>query len=390
MAADGRHRTLAVVFAGFAAFLCLYATQPMLPLLAAVFAASKAAVSLTVTAATLGVALSAPLIGDVADKLGRKRVIVWSAVLMGVTTLLAATSTTLPVLIFWRFVQGVCTPGIFAITVAYIQEEWAGEGTGNATAAYVAGTVLGGFTGRFTSGVVAEHTNWQTSFLALALLAFASAAVLWRWLPKERRFTLRRRDVSSLDATVDHLRNRRLVAAYASGFCVLFSLLGMFTWVTFYLAAPPFHLSTAALGSLFFVYLVEAVVTPWCGRAIDRYGPRTAVTAAVSTSMLGVLLTASTALPVVMAGLALCCTGVFVAQSASSTYIGVAAEHNKALAVGLYVTFYYAGGSSGAAIPGWLWNLGGWPACVALFVSVQLLTITIVRLWWKPAGNTVP
>jgi MFS transporter, YNFM family, putative membrane transport protein len=389
MPAHSRHRTAAVVFAGFAAFLCLYATQPLLPLLASVFHASKAAVSLTVTAATVGVALSAPLIGNVADKLGRKRVIVWSAMLMGLTTLLAATSTTLQMLIFWRFVQGICTPGIFAITVAYIQEEWAGEGTGSATAAYVTGTILGGFTGRFTSGLIADHANWHLSFVALAVMAFACTAVLWRWLPEERRFTLRRRDVSSLSAALDHLRNRRLIATYSGGFCVMFSLLGMFTWVTFYLAAPPFHLSTAALGSLFFVYLVGAMVTPWCGRAIDRYGHRFAVTAAVSTSMLGVLLTGFASLPVVMAGLALCCTGVFVAQSAASSYIGIAAEHNKALAVGLYVTFYYAGGSSGAALPGWLWELGGWPACIALFVAVQLITITIVLLWWKPVPNAV-
>ena len=62
-----------------------------------------------------------------------------------------------------------------------------------------------------------------------------------------------------------HLRNPRLVATYAVGFCVMFSLLGTFTYVNFYLAAPPFGLSTAALGLLFVVYLVGAVVTPTRG-----------------------------------------------------------------------------------------------------------------------------
>ena len=52
------HRTLAVVFAGFCAFLGLYATQPLLPLLSEVFRISHVAVSLTVTVATLGVATS--------------------------------------------------------------------------------------------------------------------------------------------------------------------------------------------------------------------------------------------------------------------------------------------------------------------------------------------
>lgn len=374
---------MAVVFAGFTAFLTLYATQPLLPLLTSVFGASKVAVSLTVTAATIGVALAAPLIGTVADRLGRKRVIVWSAWMIAVTTFAAATAPGLSALIAWRFLQGIFTPGVFAITVAYIQEEWSGKGTPQAMSAYVAGTVVGGFTGRFVSGLMASHFSWHMSFVALGVLAAIAAAVLSRYLPRERRFTSRHEDESVLDAAADHMHNRHLLATYAAGFCVLFSLIGTFTYVTFYLAEPPFHMSTAALGTLFFVYLIGAVITPWCGRAVDRFGPRRAMAAAVSTAMSGVLLTSLPSIVAVVAGLAICCTGVFVAQSVASTHIGIAAEHNRALAVGLYVTFYYAGGSFGAAVPGYAWNLGGWPACVALFVCVQLATVAVTMRWWS-------
>ena len=41
-------------------------------------------------------------------------------------------------------------------------------------------------------------------------------------------------------------RRRRLVATFAVGFNVLFSLVGVFTSITFHLAAAPFRLSTAA------------------------------------------------------------------------------------------------------------------------------------------------
>ena len=120
-----RRRSWAVAFAGFCAFLGLYLTQPMLPLLERVFQASKAAVGLTLTASTLGVAIAAPLVGSLADRLGRKRVIVGSASLLALATLLNATATGLPALIAWRFLQGLFTPGVFAVTVAYVQEEWA-------------------------------------------------------------------------------------------------------------------------------------------------------------------------------------------------------------------------------------------------------------------------
>jgi sugar phosphate permease len=64
--------------------------------------------------------------------------------------------------------------------------------------------------------------------------------------------------------------------------------------------------------------------------------------------------------------------------------VGSAATESRASAVGLYVTFYYLGGSGGSAIPGVTWNYGGWPACVGLIVAVQLLTITLAVIFWKP------
>src|SRR2546423_793129 len=63
--------TLPIVLAGFAAFLDLYATQPLLPLLARTFHASSFAVSLTITAPTVAVALAAAVwLPDAADRSG--------------------------------------------------------------------------------------------------------------------------------------------------------------------------------------------------------------------------------------------------------------------------------------------------------------------------------
>ncbi len=283
---------------------------------------------------------------------------------MAVATALCATSTTLPRLLVWRFLQGVFTPGVFAITVAYIHEEWPRESAGSATAAYVTGTVIGGFTGRAVAGYVATHVDWRSTFLVLGALNAVGAAAVALWLPKEAHFPSGSTHTPFWSAARDHLRNDQLVATYAVGFCVLFSLVATFTYVTFYLAAPPFHLRAAELGSIFFVYLIGAVVTPAAGRAIDRYGNRAALSVAIAAGAGGVALTLVPKLYAVVAGLAVCCTGVFVAQAAASSYIGVAARTNRALAVGLYVTFYYAGGSAGGAFPGLLWSRGGWPACV--------------------------
>jgi len=383
---DTRTRTAAVVCAGFCAFLTLFAPQPLLPALAAALGVSAAAVSLVVTASTVGVAVAAPLAGVVADRLGRKRVIVPAAFLLAVPTIAAATAHTLAQLIFWRFWQGVFTPGIFVATIAYINEEWE-TGAGAAVAAYITGTVLGGFSGRVLAALLAAHTSWRWAFVALGALNAMGGLAIWMGLPRGRRFVRVPRGAPMLRPMLGHLRNPRLLATCAVAFCVMFTLLAIFTYVNFYLAAPPFRLSTQALGLLFVVYLVGAAITPFAGRMIDRLGHRFALVVAFSGGIGGICLTLSHRLPVVMSGLAVCCTGVFIANAAGSSYVGVVAREARAAAVGLYVTFYYVGGSFGSAVPGRFWSRGGWPACVALVAGVETLTILLALAFWRGPGR---
>jgi predicted MFS family arabinose efflux permease len=379
-----RTRTAAVVLAGFCAFLTLFAPQPLLPLLAAAFHASAGTIGLVVTVTTMAVAVAAPLAGSVADRFGRKNVIVPATFLLAIPTLLAGASGSLGQLLFWRFWQGVFTPGIFAVTIAYITEEWE-QGTGAAMSAYVAGTVLGGFSGRMVAALAASQFSWRWGFFALGALNALSGVAIWAWLPQGRHIARPRRPASTARAMLRHLRNPRLLATYAVGFCVLFTLLGTFNYVNFYLAAPPFGLSTAALGLVFSVYLVGAFVTPFAGRLIDRMGHRFTLVLAFGGGIAGICLTLLPSLPAVVAGLAMCCTGVFIGHASASSYIGTVAREARASAVGLYVMCYYAGGSAGSALSGHFWNRGGWPACVALVASVQVLTIVTAVVFWNPA-----
>jgi predicted MFS family arabinose efflux permease len=374
-----------VVLAGFCAFLTLFAPQPILPLLAEVFHTSKVMISLMVTASTLGVALAAPLIGRIADRVGRKRVIVMSASTLGIATLLTATSTSLGALLFWRFIQGLATPGVFSVTTAYVHDEWPAGRAASAISAYVSGTIVGGFSGRVIAGFAAQNWGWHWAFVALGCISLSIAAYLAVYLPAERTLGQPAAPARMWDAVVDHLRNRQLAAAYGVGSCVLFSIAALFTYVAFHLAAPPYSLSPGPLGSIFAVYLVGAAVTPLAGRRIDRDGHRKMLMGAALIGAVGALVSLIPNLWMIVAGLAIASTGVFIAQASATTFVGVAAKHNRALALGLYVTFYYAGGSLGGTAPGWLWQAFGWPGCVALVVAVQMVIAGVA--WTMLAGK---
>src|SRR5512133_3560844 len=161
----GRDLTiLAAMIAGACTFLNVYCTQPLLPFLQRRYHASEVEVSLTVGAVTLAVAGTAPLGGLFAESIGRKRVRVPALFGLTVPTVLAATATSLHALILWRFAQGLFVPGIIAVMIAYINEEFP-DRAGSVMASYVTGTVFGGFLGRFVSGIIATHWNWRWTFL---------------------------------------------------------------------------------------------------------------------------------------------------------------------------------------------------------------------------------
>jgi predicted MFS family arabinose efflux permease len=181
-----------------------------------------------------------------------------------------------------------------------------------------------------------------------------------------------------------HLRNPRLLTTYLVGFNVLFSLVGIFTYITFYLAAPPFSLSTAKLSLLFVVYLVGLVATPLAGALLPRVGLRTGITGSILLSLAGVLLTLVHSLPAVVAGLALCCTGVFISQSCATSYLREAApEASRSSAVGMYVACYYIGGTVAGVAPSLVWKLGGWTACAAMVAVIDVVSIVIARRGWR-------
>ena len=373
------------MLAGACTFLNVYCTQPLLPLLQHVFGATELQVSLTVGATILGVTLSAPFTGMIAERRGRKKIIVPSLFLLTIPTALAGTSNTLAQLIAWRFAQGIFVPGIIAVMLAYINEEWAGRGVGSAMSAYITGTVIGGFMGRFISGVVANHINWRSSFFMIAILNLTGAILVRNWLPKAKNFIKAEHMRQALADMTRHLRNPRLLANFGMGFTVLFSLVGCFTYANFYLAAAPFHLNAAELGSIYFVYLLGVVITPQSGRLLDRFGFGRAALLYCGMMTAGLLLTLTKSVPVVVTGLALFSSGAFVAQAAASVQTGTIAGRARSSAAGLYVTFYYLGGTVASVVTDFFWQWHRWPGCVALLGAASLISLWLGHLSSRPA-----
>jgi predicted MFS family arabinose efflux permease len=293
-------------------------------------------------------------------------------------------------MIVWRFIQGLVLPPIFAVTIAYIGEEWPRSEATAAAGIYTSGASIGGFSGRFFGGILADHFGWPVAFYVLAAIAFAGGIAVLFLLPRERKFVRSEGLLISLKQMLGHFRNRQLVATYAVGFGVLFNFICTFTFISFHLARAPYNLSATALGLIFIVYLVGSVATPWAGWAVGRFGRRRFVIPVIGVWLLGVALTLASSLWIIVIGLALCAACGLVCQAISTGYVTITAQVGRSSAVGLYVTSFYVGGSFGAALGGVAWTVGDWPACVALVAIMLTIMAAIVKFAWTPRVPPAP
>lgn len=369
---------------GFFAFLNVYAMQSVLPVVMHDFQATPVQAGATVGATVLAIALVSPFMGMLSDALGRKVILCTSLFALTIPTALIALADSLQTIIVLRFFQGLAVPGIVVVLIAYLSEEFHAGGVARMTTAYVGGTVMGGFCGRFVTGHAGHVLGWRGAFVVLAVANFMGALLVLRALPPSTRFVANRNIRGAFQTLGRHLSNRRFIAICSLGFCVLFSLVGSFTYVNIYLAQPPYSLSTAGLANVFGVYLLGVVATPMAARYIVRYGFLRAVLVSLAFSAAGLLLTLLPAMAAVIAGLAVCSCGVFICQSATISHIADTVTEGRSLATGIYYLSYYAGGAFGSWVAGLAYEGWNWSGAVLSIIVFQVLAGLIAVTFLRP------
>lgn len=365
-----------------AVFADMYVTQPILPVLSREYGIRPATAGLSVSAVVLAVALASSAYGPLGDTFGRKVVMVWTCGLLAVPTLLCAVAPSFGVLLALRAMQGLLIPGLSAVAVAYIGDRFVGVNLGAAVGGYIAATTTGGLTGRVLSGLITDHTNWHVTFAVFAATTLLGALVMLALLPPDGVREVVRWG-SAYRGMVGHFRDRRLVGAFLIGGTLFFAFIGIFTYLPYYLTAPPFRLSTGLVSSVYIAYLAGVISAPLAGRLSRRVPRTTLIAAGLLLAALGIALTLVRALPVIVLGLVVLCFGMFVAQAIAPAFVNATAARAKGGASALYLAFYYGGATFGSVLPGFAWQSFGWHGvvivCMTGLALGLLANITLCR-----------
>ncbi|MFP5312730.1 MAG: MFS transporter [Actinomycetes bacterium] len=370
--------------AGVATFAQLYSTQAVLPLLAADLGITAAEAALTISLATLGLAATVIPWSFLADRIGRVKAMMWGISAATVLGLLVPLSANFAMLLVLRLLEGMALGGIPAIAIAYLNEEVNKAHAALAAGSYVAGTTLGGLSGRLVAGPAGELWGWRSAALAVSLLATVAAVAFLVLVPRARGFIpARAAGISNAMATLGaHLRSARLLALYVQAFLMMGGFVAVYNYLGFRLSGAPFGLPATVISLMFLAYLSGTFSSRWAAGMTSRFGRRNVLLAGLALAVAGLALTLIPSLVLILCGLVVFTAGFFAAHSIGSGWTGAIASTGRAQAASLYNLAYYLGSSllgwaGGLAFQAWGWNdlAGG----VMVLACVTAATVAVVH-----------
>jgi EmrB/QacA subfamily drug resistance transporter len=168
--------TLAVLaVAGLSFALLQTMVAPALPAIQIEYGASTPAVTWVLTVYLLTASIFTPVLGRLGDMFGKERLLVIVLLVLGAGTLVSAVSSSLPLLIAGRAIQGA-GGAIFPLAFGIIRDEFPRDRVGAGIGLISATFGIGGGAGLVLSGVIVDHLDYTWIFW-LSLVVIAAAVV---------------------------------------------------------------------------------------------------------------------------------------------------------------------------------------------------------------------
>src|SRR4051794_1339480 len=215
-------------------------------------------------AGLFGLMTGAFIFGPLADKVGRKAILVFTTAAFGVACLLSATATSIESLTIWRFVTGIGLGGAMPSAITLTSEYCPERNRSLLVMIMFCGFTLGGALGGLSAAVLIADFGWQGVLVLGGVLPLVLAVGLLFLLPGSVRYLVLK---GGRDAQVASILPRIAPAAPVQGATffgvrrVEGSPVGqlfkpglvrgtLLLWVTFFMSLLVFYLLTSWLPTL--------------------------------------------------------------------------------------------------------------------------------------------
>lgn len=353
--------------------------SPVLPLYARSFGVSAAMVGLLITSYGLARVFTNLPTGLLADRIGRRPLILAGPVFTCAGSLVAAFASDFWVLVGARFVQGIGSALFATAAMIVIADISRPETRGRVMSFFQGSLLIGTSIGPTIGGVVAALSGFRGVFLVYA--ASSVAVFVWGFVRvKETRGleldtpAARKRGGASQAGALSLFANLSFVAVCAVSIAVFFTRTGArFTLIPL-VGSEELGLSALTIGNVLTIgSLVNVIALPFAGWSIDRLGRKRTIVPSTFISSAGVLMFAvAPNLITFAAASAVLGLGTGIAGPAPAAYVAdLARGRSFGATMGLFRTVSDIGFVAGPVLLGWIADQRGYS--FALFVNAGLL-----------------
>ena len=148
--------------------------------------------------ALAGMMAGAMFLAPVSDVVGRRKVIIASIALVGLSILLTANATNLAEFIVLRFISGIGAGAMLASQAALAAEYSPDKYRALSVAAVTSGYPLGAMMTSVIAGLILPEYGWRGMFWLGGTLTLAMVAVAWLLIPESLKYLFDRRPANAL------------------------------------------------------------------------------------------------------------------------------------------------------------------------------------------------
>ena len=135
-----------------------------LPNIQGSLSATQEQVAWVITSYIVSAAIATPLAGFCAVRFGVRRILVSSVIGFTIASMLCGAAQTLPQLVAFRTLQGICGAALVPLSQTLMMEAYPREEQGKAMAMWGVGTMLGPITGPTLGGWLTDEYSWRWVF----------------------------------------------------------------------------------------------------------------------------------------------------------------------------------------------------------------------------------
>tara|TARA_R110002049_G_scaffold54526_6_gene151726 strand:- start:2347 stop:3669 length:1323 start_codon:yes stop_codon:yes gene_type:complete len=145
-------------------------------------------------AGLIGTMVGAIVLSSLADRFGRKPLIIFSTLLFGGMSLLCATATSVDTLFMYRLIAGFGLGGAIPNILALVSEYAPHRVRSTVIVATFTGFPFGAVVGGIASSKIIPAAGWEMVFILGGILPLALLPFVFAWVPESLRYLLRRDD----------------------------------------------------------------------------------------------------------------------------------------------------------------------------------------------------